>query len=339
MATIGHSVDARTLYILMFGVLALAALVLGMGIVWASWHGKRIRDRVEYALAGHQGHGGSVASSTAVVQGDTGASAFVPMLERAAALGVKWGDGRFGDILLADEDRRLLDMAGYPSYSKARAVFLFVRAVLSLGLPLVALAALPALRIGDGVLSGYLLYAVAGFGLGWMLPKWIVVRRVRQRKQAIMDELPLLVDLLRLLQGVGLSVDQSLHMIQNDFRDVLPVLAYELHIAVEQYARGRTRLQSMARMIDGFDNEDLEAVCRLIAQVDQHGGAVQDPLKRFSDRLRERRRMDLKEKVGKLTVKMTGVMVVTLLPALLIVTAGSGFVALVRALKMVGGAS
>lgn len=34
--------------------------------------------------------------------------------------------------------------------------------------------------------------------------------------------------------------------------------------------------------------------------------------------------MELKERVGKLTVKMTGVMVLTLLPALIIVTGGAG---------------
>jgi tight adherence protein C len=160
---------------------------------------------------------------------------------------------------------------------------------------------------------------------------------VARRKAAAAEELPLLIDLLRLLQGVGLSMDQSLHVVVTEFIDVMPVLTSELSVAVDQYTRGRTREQSLERLSSGFENDDLSAICRLIAQVDQHGGAVQEPLQRFGERLREQRRMELKEKVGKLTVKMTGVMVLTLLPALLIVTAGSGFIAVFRGLSRLGG--
>jgi tight adherence protein C len=68
-------------------------------------------------------------------------------------------------------------------------------------------------------------------------------------------------------------------------------------------------------------------------QVDRHGGAVQEPLRQFGERLRETRRARLRERIGRLTVKMTGVMILTLLPALLIVTAGPGIVAITHALS------
>ncbi|CFU10588.1 Flp pilus assembly protein [Bordetella pertussis] len=128
-----------------------------------------------------------------------------------------------------------------------------------------------------------------------------------------------------------------MHVLIQDFRSVMPVLGGELKIAAEQYARGRTREQSLSRLAQGFDNDDLSAICRLIVQVDRHGGAVQDPLARFAERVRERRRLELKARVARLTVKMTGVMVVTLLPALLIITGGSGFVALLRGMSQVMG--
>jgi len=41
----------------------------------------------------------------------------------------------------------------------------------------------------------------------------------------------------------------------------------------------------------------------------------------------------LRERIGALTVKMTGVMVATLLPALLIMTAGPGFIAVFNSLS------
>ena len=175
-------------------------------------------------------------------------------------------------------------------------------------------------------------FVVGMFSLGFMLQKLLLARRAALRRSAVVDEMPVFVDLLRLLQGVGLSLDQSLQVMIADFRAMLPVLAGELELAQRQFAAGRTREQSLQRLAASFDNEDLRAVVRLMIQVDRHGGAVQEPLKQFGDRLRETRRARLREKIGQLTVKMTGVMIVTLLPALLIVTAGPGLLAVIRSL-------
>ena len=79
------------------------------------------------------------------------------------------------------------------------------------------------------------------------------------------------------------------------------------------------------------------AIVNLLVQVDKHGGAVQEPLRQFGGRLQENRRARLKEQVGKLTVKMTMIMVITLLPALLIITAGPGFMSVMRSLQQTGG--
>ncbi|MBP6020567.1 MAG: type II secretion system F family protein [Burkholderiaceae bacterium] len=259
------------------------------------------------------------------------------MMGMAATIGTRWRSGRYGALLLAAEDAELIEMAGYQDTRTAKAMFLFVRGVLCLAMPVGALLWLNQGRASGNPLVYGLILTFVGFALGWMLPKWIVRRRVQQRKQAVNQELPLLLDLLRLLQGVGLSVDQSLHVVVHEFAEVMPVLAAELNIAVEQHTRGRSREQSLARLSTGFDNEDLSAICRLIVQVDQHGGATQEPLKHFSERLREQRKLDLKERIGKLTVKMTGVMVLTLMPALLIITGGAGFLAIIRGLSRLGG--
>lgn len=175
-----------------------------------------------------------------------------------------------------------------------------------------------------------------GFALGYMGPKWLMLLKAKERRRRAAEELPLLIDLLRLLQGVGLSIDQSLNVIENEFSSSLPILSKELQIAAQQYLNGRTREQSLRRFSTIFNNEDMSAIARLIIQVDRYGGAVQQPLQQFSDRVREQRKLDMKEKIGKLTVKMTGVMVVALLPALLIITGGAGFLAIVRALSKIG---
>jgi tight adherence protein C len=246
---------------------------------------------------------------------------------RGSGAAQRWLDSRLGRRLVVDEDRRLIDQCGFAPL-RAQLWFLALRLGLGLGLPLLY-AVLLGYRTVDGRAWAY---AAAACALGFMAPKWFLAWYAEQRKRRVVHELPLFVDLLRLLQGVGLSLDQTLQVIASDFRGALRVLGQELDIANRQYTQGRTREHSLQRLAHLHDNENLADMVALLVQVDRHGGAVQEPLHQFSDRLRERRKAELRERVGKITVKMTAIMVTTLLPALIIVTAGPGFLAIVRSL-------
>ena len=313
-------------------LVAAAMLILGLSMTRRLRGQDRSRQVVEQALATREGRVKAAAAPAA-----EGAQGRLAAATRAAdSFGKRLSEGRFAEALLAGEDRKLVDMAGYENPATARLRFIVARFTLALLLPAAAVALDLGRNVGGSSL-GLFVAAFFGFAIGYMLPKWFVRRRLSRRRKQAANELPLLIDLLRLLQGVGLSIDQSLQVLIKEFDQVLPVLAYELRLASELYVRGRTREQSLARLAAGFDNDDLSAICRLIAQVDQHGGAVQEPLNRFGERLRDKRRLELKEKVGKTTVKMTAVMIATLLPALLIVTGGAGFVAVLRGLSRMGG--
>lgn len=321
--------DSYALGALAIALLALTLLLIGIALLSRARHLARSQHTVDRALTrrAHVQLPPSEAAATHLSQA----------MDVAADIGEQWSMGRFGSVLLATEDHELLDRAGFQNPARARALFLFSRVVLSAALITICLLWLNNLNLTSNPLLNLLILTLLGLSLGWMAPKWTVQRRVSQRKAAVTQELPLLIDLLRLLQGVGLSIDQSLHVVTNEFSEVMPVIGAELTLAVDLYARGRSREQSLARLSTHFDNDDLTAICRLIAQVDQHGGAIQEPLQHFSLRLREQRKLDLKEKAGVLTVKMTGVMVLTLMPALLIITGGPGFLAILRGLSRIGG--
>lgn len=241
-----------------------------------------------------------------------------------------WLDSGLAKSLLADEDRRLLDQAGF-SLRNGSVAYVGSRMVLAVVLPLLAVL----LFQPSG--AKVLIYAFFGLGIGLMLPKWIVQSKASSRRKQVVEELPLFVDLLRLLQGVGLSIDQSLQILAMEFGSVLRVLSGELALANQLYANGRSREQSFQRMAHLSGDEDMNAVVNLLVQVDRHGGAVQGPLNEFGIRLREKRQASFKEKIGAITVKMTGVMVLTLLPALMVITAGPGFMAVIRSLSSMGG--
>jgi len=308
---------------------AAAALLVGLAILLRGSRQNRSRQVVDSAITARANP--VLDDALASVASPSRRGRMSAMFDGAAQLGGKWEQGRLGSHLLEAEDRQLIDRCGFVDQGRARALFIFARAVLAIAVPALAWF------FGAGGAVGTLFSLFVGFALGYMVPKWVLRYLAASRARKAEEELPLLIDLLRLLQGVGLSIDQSLHVIVTEFRTVLPVLAAELEIAVNQHARGLSREQSLQRLATGFGNEELTAVARMIVQVDRHGGAVQEPLKQFSERVREQRRMELKERVGKLTVKMTGVMVLTLLPALIIVTGGAGFLAVFRGLARLGG--
>ncbi|MGN1055523.1 MAG: type II secretion system F family protein [Comamonas sp.] len=251
----------------------------------------------------------------------------MPWTERLLREPLAWLETSWGQQLVAHEDRALLVQCGYQSHA-SRAYFLLARLGLAVFLPIAALLILPAL---ESQMQKWMALFFA-FALGFMLPKWYVRSKATQRRRQAARELPVLVDLLGLLQGAGLGIDQSLQLVAADFKAVMPVLSGELAMANRLYASGRSREQALLRISEMFQSEEMADLSALIVQIDRHGGAVQEPLRQFGLRLREQRRMRMKEDIGKITVKMTGVMVVTLLPSLLIITAGPGFLSVIRAL-------
>jgi tight adherence protein C len=246
------------------------------------------------------------------------------------SVGRHFENRQLGKALLTAEDRLLLDQANRNTVS-GRALFLGLRLVMALLLPvLVAIWMRP-----TGVKTVTAL--LAALAIGVLLPKFLLSSWASELRRRVENELPLLIDLLRLLQGIGFSMDQSLQMLAERFHPVLPILGREIRDANINYMHGRSRDQSLHRLAESFDNEDLKSLVQIILQVHQHGGAVQEPLRQFAERLREQRKMKMKEKVGKLSVKMTVVMMLTLLPALMLVLAGPAAISLIETMVRLKG--
>ncbi|MEM5430953.1 type II secretion system F family protein [Cupriavidus oxalaticus] len=241
-----------------------------------------------------------------------------------------WLESRLGRAVVTPEDQQLLEQCGWYGLN-ARMLFGAVRLVLPLALSLAAML----WHVGAGA-AVVLAWGFGVFAVAYLAPKTLLRRRAAARLRLVDDELPVLIDMLRLLQGVGLSIDQSLQVIVAEFGSMLRVLGPELARANQQFATGRSREQTLLRISRLFDNEDLKGLIMLLTQVDRHGGAVQEPLRQFGLRLQEARKARMKDQIGRLTVKMTAVMVVSLLPVLLIITAGPGFLGVIRMIENMG---
>lgn len=307
--------NSRLLLMLSAAFLALAALIAAGAVAYAHQRRERSSQVVMNAL-NRSGVTAPVAPGKPVN--------ILNSLNGEEVLPEHWLNTSFGKALVAEEDRILLGRCGWGS-TREQLQYLIARCVCAVMLPLLCAF----------VFSGgkyFLLSLFAAFTVGFLIPKWVLRSVAGRRRASAARELPLLVDLLGLLQGTGMSLDQTLQVIGSDFGNVMPVLSREVMLANQQYSRGSTRERSFGRMSEVYQNENLANLTSLMTQIDKHGGAVQEPLRVFGERLREQRKAKMKELIGKISVKMTGVMVVTLLPALIIITAGPGFLAVIRAL-------
>ncbi len=227
--------------------------------------------------------------------------------------------------LLDEEDISLLSKAGFGTEEWAQRFVTLRLAAAVLGL-------LIGVVIFSGQLgnSSYTVKLIATAGVGFLMPKWILKSVAASREFAFERETVALVDIMRLLQGVGLSVDQSLEVIASQLRDLVPVTGKLLDKARPQVQSGVEWNEILRRISVTYANADFKALVNVLQQIDKFGGAVQEPLRQFADRLVEKERANVRERIGKLTIKLTSVMVATMLPGLLILTGGPGAISILR---------
>ncbi|RYF83261.1 MAG: type II secretion system F family protein, partial [Comamonadaceae bacterium] len=256
--------NTTLLYGLSAALLLAAALLLGVSLLRREM--QRFRERAVLGRAIERAASAERFHTQEPAQESDAAVHAAHAAPRAADLPAHWLQTRVGRMLVADEDRRLIDQCGWSS-TRAQLIFLSVRVLLVLLLPGIVL-----LLAQAGYWRKNLMISLAVvFALGFMLPKWLLSAVASRRREQVARELPLFVDLLRLLQGVGLSLDQSLQIMADDFGHVLRALGRELELANHQYARGRTREHSLNRLATTFNNEHLAGLVELLVR---HAGVA-----------------------------------------------------------------
>lgn len=161
-----------------------------------------------------------------------------------------------------------------------------------------------------------------------LVPKRVIVARAASRLRAVDEELSLFVQMLRILFDAGLAVEQALRVMVSDSRTVLPVLVEELEPVLRRAEQGLDLEAELSHMATSLNHAGLADTLVIVRQMLKQGGSARASLAKLIELLEQRRLTDMQERVGKLSARMTVVMIVFFFPALIILLAGPGFMSI-----------
>ncbi|HET8548333.1 MAG TPA: type II secretion system F family protein [Bryobacteraceae bacterium] len=173
----------------------------------------------------------------------------------------------------------------------------------------------------------------AAFILGYLLPAQVLHRLVRRYRRKLQDALPDTVDLLGIVLGTGLALDQALLRVAEEMQFVYPQLAGEFYTVVMQVKAGQDRSRAFQQLVRRTGIDDIKALSAMIVQSERFGTSLSHALKVYAEALRTRRRLRAETAVARAGIKMLFPIVLFILPALFVVTLVPGVLSVLRDLR------
>jgi tight adherence protein C len=169
-----------------------------------------------------------------------------------------------------------------------------------------------------------------------LLPKQILHRLVKRYRNKLQEALPDTVDLLGIVLGTGLALDQAMTRVSEEMQHIYPELANEFYILVMQVRAGQERTVAFQQLVKRTGIEDLKSLAAMIIQSERFGTSLAQALKVYADALRTRRRLRAEAAVGKAGIKMLFPIVIFILPVLFVITLVPGLISVLHDMQLLG---
>ena len=174
---------------------------------------------------------------------------------------------------------------------------------------------------------------IAALILGWLLPPQVLHRLVKLYRRKLQEALPDTVDLLGIVLGTGLALDQAMLRVSEEMEFIYPELAAEFSTVVMQVKAGQERSVAFQQLVRRTGIEDIKSLSAMIVQSERFGTSLSQALKVYADALRTRRRLRVEATVAKAGIKMLFPIVLFILPVLFVVTLVPGMLSVLHDLK------
>ena len=181
----------------------------------------------------------------------------------------------------------------------------------------------------------------SGVAAGWILPRFVLEKKVAKRQNIIRLSLPDALDLMVVSVEAGLGLDQAIQHVGRELQESHPELSEELSLITLEMRAGKRRSDALRNLAERTGEPEVRKLVAILIQNDRFGTSMGESLRNHSDFLRVRRRQEAEERAAKVGVKLVFPIFFFILPSMMIVAAGPGILQIFKYLfpmmKQIGG--
>lgn len=167
---------------------------------------------------------------------------------------------------------------------------------------------------------------IGAFG-GYVIPQFVLSRKVRVRQEEILTHLPYAIDLLTISVEAGMGFDAA---VGYTMRKIKGPLADEFAKTLNEIRLGKPRLEALEDLGNRTGVEDLKTFVTAVVHASRLGGSITNTLRIQANSIRVRRRQRAQEQAMKAPVKMVFPLVLFIFPALFIVILGPAAISIYK---------
>lgn len=237
-----------------------------------------------------------------------------PIIQKIASMfsqGGKEGSSAYQDNLLTQ-----LIMAGNPGNLEPTE-FIVLQFLISLGSLFIILIISFLINLNPPILI--LVFALSGFGFGFIGPKFWLSKQVAKRKRLISRALPDTLDLLQVSMEAGLGFDLAL---SNVVEKTKGPLSSEFKKALEEIVVGKTRREALKDISKRCGVEDLQMFINNVIQAEQLGVGIARVIQVQSEQIRTLHRQRVEEEAMKIPIKILFPLIFFIFPTILLIVLG-----------------
>ncbi len=149
---------------------------------------------------------------------------------------------------------------------------------------------------------------------------WLQLRRQR-RIRKISAQMPYTIDLMAVCIQTGLTIETSIAYLGEELKTFDRDLAFILR-QLDARARVVGMSQALEELLDQYPSQEMRSFVYTLSQSLQYGSSIFDVLSTLSANIREVQMLELEERVGKLSAKMSVPLILfVMFPIVILITA------------------
>jgi tight adherence protein C len=210
---------------------------------------------------------------------------------------------------------RRLVQAGYRG-GHAVAGYYVIRIILALALPMLLIILVPIAWRGLELPRLLLLAAIIGL-TGYLAPTLYLIQRIAKRQNLFREAFPDALDLLLICSEAGLGLDAGIQRVGDEISKPYPMLGEQFRLMAAELRAGKSRDEALRALSERIGIDEVTALSNLLIQTDALGTSMGQALRALAEDMRQRRMLKAEEKAQKMGVKLSMILVIFILPALM----------------------